>query len=62
MDFIRKARYVENGVMTDTPVGLCYLIVVSCDSVRNALLVAALNDLFILAYGIYNAHLNAPCL
>ena len=62
MDFNRKARYVANGVMTDTPVGLCYSIVVSCDSVRNALLVAELNDSFILAYGIYNAHLNDPCL
>ena len=24
MDFTRKARYVANGAMTDTTVGLCY--------------------------------------
>ena len=61
MDFTRKARFVANGAMTDTPVGLCYSSVVSRDSVRIAFLVAALNDLDVLACDIGNAYLNAPC-
>ena len=44
MDFTHKARYAKNGSMTDMKVGLCYSSVVSSDSVRIALLVAALND------------------
>ena len=61
MDFTRKARFVANGSMTDTPVSLCYSSVVSRDSVRLAFLVAALNDLDIFACDIGNAYLNAPC-
>lgn len=61
MDFTRKARFVANGAMTETPVGLCYSSVVSRDSVRIAFLVAALNDLDVLACDIGNAYLNAPC-
>ena len=61
MDFTRKARFVANGAMTDTPVGLCYSSVVSRDSVRIAFLVAALNELDVLACDIGNAYLNAPC-
>lgn len=61
MDFTRKARFVANGSMTDTPIGLCYSSVVSRDSVRIAFLVAALNDLDLLACDIGNAYLNAPC-
>ena len=52
MYYTRKARYVANGSMTYTPVGLYYLSVVSRDSVIIALLVAALNDLDILACNI----------
>ena len=59
MNFTCKARYVSNGANTDTLVRLCYLIVVSLDSVRIEFLVAALNDLDILACDIYNAFLNA---
>ena len=61
MDFTRKARFVANGSMTDMPIGLCYSSVVSRDSVRIAFLVAALNDLDLLACDIGNAYLNAPC-
>ena len=61
MYFTRKASYVANGTVTDTPVGLCYLSVVYRDSVRIAFLFAALNDIDILACGISNAYLNAPC-
>ena len=61
MDFTREAKYVTNGSMNDMPVGLCYSSVVSCDSVRISLLVAALNKLDILTCEIYNAYLNATC-
>ena len=61
MDFTRKARFVAGGHTTETPVGICYSSVVSRDSVRIAFLVAALNDLDILATDIGNAYLNAPC-
>ena len=61
MDFTRKARFVAGGHTTETPVGLCYSSVVSRDSVRLAFLVAALNELDILACDIGNAYLNAPC-
>ena len=61
MDFTCKAMYLANGAITDTPVGLCYSSVVSRDSVRIAFLVAALNDLYILACDISNAYINAPC-
>ena len=60
MDFTRKARLVAGGHMTDTPSSLTYSSVVSRDSVRIALLVAALNDLEILSADIGNAYLNAP--
>ena len=60
MDFTRKVRFVANGAMTDMPVGLCYSSVVYRDSVRISFLVAALNDLDILACDIYNSYLNAP--
>ena len=34
MDFTGKDRYIVNGAITDTPVGLCYFSVISRDSVR----------------------------
>ena len=61
MDFTCKARYDANGSMTDTPVGLFYSSVVSRDSIIITFLVAALNDLDILACDISNAYLNSPC-
>ena len=61
MRFTRNARYVANGSMNDTLVVLCYLGVVSRDSFIIAFLVAALNDLDILACDMSNAYLNAPC-
>jgi hypothetical protein len=59
MDFTRKARLVAGGHMTDTPSAITYSSVVSRDSVRIALMIAALNDLDILAADIGNAYLNA---
>jgi hypothetical protein len=60
MDFTRKARFVAGGHMTDPPPTLTYSSVVSRDSVRIALLLAALNDVDLLAADIGNAYLNAP--
>ena len=56
----RKARYVAGGHMTDPPKDMTYSSVVSRDSVRIAFLVAALNDLDVLAADVQNAYLNAP--
>ena len=44
-DFRLKARYVAQGNMTEAPKTLTYASVVSRDSVRIALILAALNDL-----------------
>jgi hypothetical protein len=60
MDFTRKARYVAGGHMTDPPSTLTYSSVVSRDSVRIALMLAALNDVELLAADIGNAYLNVP--
>ena len=61
IDFWRKACFVAGGHMTDTPNTLTYSSVVSRDSVKVAFLVAALNDINIMACDIGNAYLNAPC-
>ena len=61
MDLTRKARFVAGGHMTETPPSITYSSVVSRDSVRLAFLIAALNDLDVLACDIGNAYLNAPC-
>jgi hypothetical protein len=58
-NFRRKARYVAGGHMTKTPTTLTYSSVVSRDSVRIALTVAALNDLDILVCDIEGAYLTA---
>ena len=61
MDLTRRARFVAGGHTTETPASMTYSSVVSRDSVRIAFLIAALNDLEILACDIGNAYLNAPC-
>ena len=60
-NFRRKARLVAGGHKTDTPSSITYSSVVSRDSVRVALLIAALNDLQVRACDIQNAYLTAPC-
>ena len=60
-NFRRKARMVAGGHMTDAPATLTYSSVVSRDSVRIALTIAALNDLQVLACDIQNAYLTAQC-
>jgi hypothetical protein len=59
LDGTYKARYVAGGHLTDPPTSMTYASVVSRESVRIAFLVAALNDLDILAGDIQNAYLNA---
>ena len=59
-DFRRKARYVAGGHMTQTPATLTYASVVSRESVRIALTMAALHDLEVKTGDIKNAYLTAP--
>jgi len=59
-DFRRKARFVAGGHMTSTPATNTYASVVSRESVRTALTLAALNDLEVKTADIENAYLTAP--
>ena len=58
--FQRKYRMVAGGHMTEAPATLTYASVVSRESVRIALMLAALNDLQVKAADIQNAYLTAP--
>ena len=60
-NFCRKACLVAGGHTTDAPATLTYSSVVSHDSVRIALTIAALNELEVMAYDIQNAYLTANC-
>ena len=60
-NFRRKARLVADGHKTDTPTSVACSSVVSRDSVRIILLIAALNDLDLKAADVENAYLTAPC-
>jgi hypothetical protein len=60
-NFRRKARLVADGHKTDTPSSVTFSTVVSRDSVRICLLIAALNDLDLQSGDIENAYLTAPC-
>ena len=61
-NFRRKARFVAGGHKTKTPAAMTYsLVVVSRDSVCIALMIAALNDLDIMACDIQNAYLTVHC-
>jgi len=60
-NFQRKARMVADGHRTETPAALTYCSVVSRDSVRIALTIAALDDISVLACDIQNAYLTAKC-
>jgi hypothetical protein len=59
-NFRRKARFVAGGHMTSPPHAATYASVVSRESVRIALTIAALSDLDVLAGDVRNAYLNAP--
>jgi len=59
MDFTRKALFVAGGYMRDPPTEITYSSVVSRDIVRIGFLIAALNDLDLVAADIGNAYLQA---
>jgi hypothetical protein len=59
-DFRRKASFVAGGHTADTPPSITYASVVSRESVRSALTLAALNDLDVKMADIENAYLTAP--
>jgi hypothetical protein len=59
-NFAYKARMVAGGHTTDPPAVLTYASVVSRESVRIALTMAALNDLEVKSGDVQNAYLTAP--
>ncbi len=59
-DFCRKARLVAGGHQTKTPATITYASVVSRETVRIALLMAALNDLEVKIGNVLNAYITAP--
>ena len=59
MDLTQKARLVTGGHQMDPPKESVYSSIISKDSVRIILTIAALNDLDILAADVQNAYLNA---
>jgi hypothetical protein len=59
-NFRRKARFCADGHKTQAPASVTYSSVVSRDSVRIMLLIAALNNLALKAADIQNAFLTAP--
>ena len=60
-NFRQKARFVADGHKTETPAAITYSTVVSRDSVRICLTIAALNNLEVLAANVENAYLTVPC-
>ena len=59
MDFTHKARFVAGGHLTDPPKESVYSSIVSRENVRLFFLIAALNDLDVLASDVQNVYLNA---
>ena len=59
-NFRRKARYCADGHKTGAPASVTYSTVVSRDSVRILLTIAALNGLDVLGADVQNAFLTAP--
>jgi hypothetical protein len=59
-DFRRNARFVSGGNTTDTPHAMTYASVVSRESVRISLTLAALNDVDVKMADIENEYLTAP--
>ena len=59
-DFQRKARLAAGGHMTDVPPAFTYASVVSRETIRIALTIAALNDLEVMAVDVMNAFVAAP--
>ena len=61
VNFRRKARFIAGGHTTDVPRTLTYASVVSRDSVRIALTMAALNGMKVMACDIQNAYSTSNC-
>jgi hypothetical protein len=59
-DFRRKARIVAGGHMTKAPATITYASVVSCETVRIALLMTALNELNVKVKYVLNTYITAP--
>jgi len=59
-NFRRKARLVAGGHMTSAPAAMTYASVVSRETVRIALTLAALNDLDVMCGDVLNAYITAP--
>ena len=59
-DFRRKARLVAGGHMTTAPAAITYASVVTRETVRIALTLAALNDLEVKVGDVENAYITAP--
>ena len=59
-DFIQKARLLAGDHMTKTPTTIMYASKVSIETVRIALMIAALNDFKIKSGNILNAYVQAP--
>ena len=60
MDMTRKSRWVLDGHKTPEPLHSTYDDVVSQESVRIAIIYAALNDLDVTCADIRNSYLQAP--
>ena len=60
-NFRWKAQMVADGHKTETPASITYSSVVSCDSKRITLTIAAFNKLKIKECDIQNAYLTVPC-
>jgi hypothetical protein len=58
--FRRKARLVAGGHRTEAHATITYASVVPCETVRIALLMAALNDLEVKVGDVLNAYITAP--
>jgi Reverse transcriptase (RNA-dependent DNA polymerase) len=61
MDFTHKACFVAGGHVNEAPSSTTYASVVSCESVRIVLLLAALNNLEVASADVQGVYLNAPC-
>ncbi len=59
-DFRWKVLIVAGGHMTNVPLTVMYASVVSCETVRVVLTMAALNALKVMAADIMNAYITAP--
>jgi hypothetical protein len=59
-DFRCKARLVAGGHMTKAPATITYASIVSRETIRIALLMAALNDLNVKVGDVLNASITAP--